>query len=164
MKQILVATHGTEGALRAETHALRLARLTGARLHALYVIHKGWGSLVGIDWLNASHVRMQFYRHAEGEIHKRAAEVLERFAARAAAEQIPAETSVVVGLPVEVVPREAVRLGADLIVLGAPASRRSEEYRARIPLKKLLKAAPCPLCIVPGYPPPATLPPRRGEE
>ena len=66
--KILIATHGTDGAKKAEAYAVGLARALGAELHGLYVIHKGWGSLVGIEWLHSSETRMEFYRYAESEL------------------------------------------------------------------------------------------------
>ena len=82
-KRILIATHGTEGAKKAESYAIKLAGALGAELHGLYVIHKDWSSLVGIEWLHSSERRMEFYRYAESEFYRRAEEVLKAFAERA---------------------------------------------------------------------------------
>ena len=37
-KKILIATDGSEHTEKAITHAIELAKLTGAQLHAVYVI------------------------------------------------------------------------------------------------------------------------------
>src|SRR5512137_2224509 len=95
--KILVATHGSKGAVMAEEYALDLAGKLGAELHALYVIHKGWGSLVGIEWLHSSERRMEFYRYAESELYRMADEALARFAERAAARGVSVTTSIRVG-------------------------------------------------------------------
>lgn len=144
-RKILVATHGTEGAKKAELCAIGLARALGAEIHALYVIHKGWGSLVGIEWLHPSQVRMEFYRYAEKELYRRAGEVLDDLTRRG--EGVDITTAVSVGEPFEVIAKTARDLDADLIVIGPAGSGRSEEYRARIPLKRLLKKAPCPVLV-----------------
>lgn len=143
IKKILVATHGSKGAVEAERHALDLARTLGAELHALYVIHKGWGSLVGIEWLHSSEKRMEFYRYAETELYRMADEALGRFAERAAGCGVHVTTSVLVGDPGEVIVKDALERGSDLIVFGEACKGRSEEYKARINVGKLLRAAPC---------------------
>lgn len=143
IKRILVATHGTAGAQEAEEYALQLARLTNAELHGLYVIHKAWGSLVGIEWLHTSHVRMEFFDYAEKELYRMAEAALERFRGRAAAGGLLVATAVKVGDPAEVMAEEARAIGADLIVLGSVSRVRSEEYQARVSLRKLMKASPC---------------------
>jgi len=144
-KRILIATHGTEGAKKAESYAIGLAREFGAEIHGLYVIHKDLGCLVGIEWLHNSHVRMEFYRHAESEFNRRAEEVLEAFRERATG--IEVTPAIRVGDPVEVIADEARNKGADLIIIGGSSNGRSEEYKAKVSLKKLSKIAPCPVLI-----------------
>lgn len=143
IKKILIATHGTEGAVEAEHCALDLARTPGTELHALYVIHKGWGSLVGIEWLHSSETRMEFFRYAETELYRMANEALGKFAQRAAACGLTVTTSVRVGDPGEVIVSESRDRGSDLIVIGDAGGGRSEEYKARISVGKLMKSAPC---------------------
>jgi len=143
IKKILLATHGTAGAIEAERSALELARTLDAELHALYVIHQGWGSLVGIEWLHSSETRMEFFRYAETELYRMANTALAAFAQRAEAAGLTITTSVRVGDPEQVIAGEAGELGADLIVLGSACQGRSSEYKARISVKKLMKAAPC---------------------
>lgn len=144
-KKILVATHGTKGAKRAEQHAIDLAGAFGAELHGLYVIHKGWGSLVGIEWLHSSEKRMEFYKYAETEFYRRADEVLGAF--RELAKGMKVTTAIKVGEPEDAIADEAKSAGADIIVIGAGSNERSEEYKAKVSLKKLLKLAPCPVLI-----------------
>jgi len=143
IKKILVATHGTAGAVAAEQYALDLARTLDAGLHALYVIHEGWGSLVGIEWLHSSETRMDFYRYAESELFRMADAALEDFVRRAAACGLNVTTSVRVGDPGEAIVSESRERGSDLIVLGEAGGKRSEEYKAKISMNKLLKSAPC---------------------
>ena len=143
ISKILVATHGSKGAVEAEYYALDLARTLDAELHALYVIHKGWGSLVGIEWLHSSERRMEFYRYAEMELYRMADTALGRFAQRAADCGVKVTTSVLVGDPGEVIVNKARERGADLIVIGDACKGRSEEYKARINVGKLLRSAPC---------------------
>lgn len=142
-KRILIATHGTEGAKKAESYAIELAEALGADLHGLYVIHKGWGSLVGIEWLHSSEKRMEFYRYAESELYRMADVALTGFVHRAEAHGLNVKSSVRVGDPGDVIAEEAGALGADLVIIGSASNGRSEEYRAKISLNKLLKSMPC---------------------
>ncbi|MBI5076135.1 MAG: universal stress protein [Nitrospirae bacterium] len=143
IRKILVATHGTENAIQAELHAIQLAQALGARLHGLYVIHKDWGSLVGIEWLHSSEKRMDFYRYAESELYRMADAALAGLVQRAGAHGITVTSSVRVGDPGTVIAEEAGGTNADLIVIGSNGSKTSEEYRAKVSLVKLMKAAPC---------------------
>jgi nucleotide-binding universal stress UspA family protein len=143
IRKILVATHGSKGAVEAEQYALDLARTLGAELHALYVIHRGWGSLVGIEWLHSSERRMEFYRYAESELYRMADSALDKFTQRAAACGVTVTVSVRVGDPGEAIALDARERGSDLIVLGDVCKRRSEEYKARINVGRLLRSAPC---------------------
>jgi nucleotide-binding universal stress UspA family protein len=144
-RRILVATHGTEGAKKAESYAIGLAREFGSELHGLYVIHKDLSSLVGIEWLHSSHVRMDFYRYAESEFYLRAKEVLDAFGEHARGMEVT--TAVKVGEPTEVIADEARDKGVDLIVIGGSSNGRSEEYKAKVSLKRLVKLAPCPVLV-----------------
>jgi nucleotide-binding universal stress UspA family protein len=148
--KILVATHGTEGAKKAELYSCELAKIFGAELHGLYVIHKDWSSLVGIEWLHSSHTRMEFYRYAESQFNLRAQEVLGAF--RNSASGIKITTSVKVGEPTDIILEEARVHHSDLIVIGCASSVRSEEYKARISMKKLLRFASCPVLLANNTP------------
>lgn len=143
IRTILVATHGSKGAVEAEQYALDLARTLGAELHALYVIHKGWGSLVGIEWLHSSETRMDFYRYAEAELYRMADEALGSFVRRAEACGLHVTTSIRVGEPGDAIVDDARERGSDLIVLGDACKGRSEEYKARINVGRLMRSAPC---------------------
>lgn len=147
-KRILIATHGTEGAKKAESYAIELAEALGADLHGLYVIHKGWGSMVGIEWLHSSEKRMEFYRYAESELYRMADAALTGFVQRAEAHGLNVKSSVRVGDPGDVIAEEAGALGTDLVIIGSNNSVRSEEYKARISLKRLMKLTPCPVLVV----------------
>ena len=138
-----MATHGTENAVQAEARAVQLAKALDAELYGLYVIHKDWGALIGIEWLHSSEKRMDFYRYTEAELYRMADAVLAGLVRRGEAQGLRVKPSVRVGRMEEAIAEEAAALGADLIVIGSSGSPRSEEYRAKISLNKLTKAAPC---------------------
>jgi hypothetical protein len=86
---------------------------------------------------------MDFYRYAESELYRMADAALGNFVERAAACGVNVTTSVKVGDPGEVIVSEARERGSDFIVLGDACKGRSEEYKARINVGKLLRSAPC---------------------
>lgn len=145
IRKMLIATHATEGAKKAELYAIEMANAFGAELHALYVINKDWGSLVGIEWLHPANVRMEFYRYAESEFYRRAEEILEAFKENAKGFEVA--TAIRVGELAEAIADEAKDKGVDLIVIGGSSNGRSEEYKAKVSVKKLIKLAPCPVLI-----------------
>lgn len=141
--RILVATHGTENAVQAEAYAIQLAKALNADLHGLYVIHKDWGSLVGIEWLHSSEKRMDFYRYAESELYRMADAALAKFIEHTETHGVKVTTAVRVGEMEDAIAEEALARAADLVIIGSSGSKRSEEYRAKISLNKLIKSAHC---------------------
>ena len=62
-------------------------------------IHKGWGSLNGMECLHSSEKRMEFYRYAESELYRMADVALTGLGHRAEAHGLNVNTSVRVGDP-----------------------------------------------------------------
>ncbi len=54
MKHILLATHGTPGARKAEALARQWADNYGAKVTVLSIINEAWGDMTCDDWLNTS--------------------------------------------------------------------------------------------------------------
>jgi len=138
-----VATHGTENAVQAEIYAVQLAECLKAGLHGLYVIHKDWGSLVGIEWLHSSEKRMDFYRYTESELYRMAHTALAGLVDRGKTHGLTVTSSIRVGGLEEAIAEEAAAVQADLIVIGSSGGRRSKEYRAKVSLNTLVKKTPC---------------------
>ena len=70
-KTLLLAHHGTAGALRAEALAFAIAVPgTTTIVHAL-VVPDFWDGMQGDDWLNNASTRDTFARHLEGRSRPR---------------------------------------------------------------------------------------------
>ena len=95
---------------------------------------------------------MEFYRYAESELYRMADVALTGFVHRAEAHGLNVKSSVRVGDPGDVIAEEAGALGADIVIIGSSNNVRSEEYKARISLKRLMKLAPCPVLVVNNKP------------
>ena len=67
LNNILLASHGTEGAMAAEKMALILCN-KGAKLHHLIVVPTLWEGITGDDWLNNGSTRDTFRRYLETEL------------------------------------------------------------------------------------------------
>lgn len=147
-KKILIATHGTNGAKKAEELALEIACQNEAELFALYVINSNWSSLTGIEWLNASHTRMKFYRHLETELYKKAEKTLGDINNLAVKRGVKINNIISVGVPEDVLVDECLKNQIDLLVLGRKAKGERAEYKYSLQLKKIKNHVSCPILLV----------------
>ena len=147
-KKILVATHGTEGAKKAETCGIELSKTFCTELYGLYVIPSSWAEIAGIEWLHSSKVRMEFYKHMETELNRRAKEVIDEFTRKALNYQITVIPLVKVGKPELIIIDESKKNNIDLLILGRRIKSKSEEYKYTISFKKLEKTLTCPILLI----------------
>ena len=66
-KHILLASHGTAGALVAECKAMSMCA-RGSKIHHLIVVPSFWKGMTGDDWLNNGSTRDQFCRYLENTL------------------------------------------------------------------------------------------------
>ncbi len=147
-KRILVATHGTEGAKKAERLALELASQNNAELFVLYVINSNWSSITGIEWLNASHTRMEFYKHLEEDIYQKAEQTLKDINMMALENQIKINNIISVGIPEKVICNECEKNQIQLLVLGRKIKGKRADYIYTLQFKKIKDSISCPILIV----------------
>lgn len=76
-KRILLASHGSQGALAAEQHALAVST-AGDYLDHLYVIPAWWGGMTGDDWLNNAVSRDRFCNYLSTELQHECELTLQR--------------------------------------------------------------------------------------
>ncbi len=145
-KKILLATHGSDGAQKAEDVALRLAKENKAKLSVLYITHASWATMPGIDWLNRSNTRMRFARHMEEELGNDAKIIIENFQKKAKKAGVKADIIKVVSEPYDAIIEQSKKIKPDIIVIGAP-QKRSKVYKYRIPYQKFLQEISCPVLI-----------------
>ncbi|MBI5180599.1 MAG: universal stress protein [Nitrospirae bacterium] len=145
-KKILLATHGSDGAQKAEDAALKLAKENKAKLSVLYITHASWATMSGIDWLNRSNTRMRFARHMEDELENDAKTIIENFQKKAKKAGVKAEVIKVVAEPYDAILEQSKKSKPDIVVIGAP-QKYSKVYKYRIPYKKFLQEISCPVFI-----------------
>jgi len=148
--QVLLASHGTEGARAAERMAFRLCG-SGSRLHHLVVVPELWKGMTGDDWLNNGWTRDRFRGYLESELEGEIREHVERLSGEADRHSIPYSAEVAVGNLEESLIRVSGESEYDLVVIGSPRPRGKPGIRSRMKTEPLAKGLRTPLLIVP-YP------------
>ncbi|MEF2144533.1 MAG: universal stress protein [Desulfovibrionaceae bacterium] len=147
MKHILLATHGTPGAQKAEALAADWAKRYNARLTVLSIINEDWKHMTGDDWLNTSTTRNTFAEYVEGQIAGEIDRLWERLRERFAGLDPVFERRV--GVPEQALADCARECGADVIVMGAYQKKQAPGWRARFENKKLHPLLACPVVVAP---------------
>ena len=150
-QNILLASHGTEGAMAAEQVALSLCEEKGAKLHHLLVVPTLWQGMTGDDWLNNGSTRDRFRRYLESEIGKEVDEHVERISSLAEEKSIEYTNELIFGEPDECLLNACKNQEFELVVMGSPRPKGVKGLRSRMSTKPLKKALSVPLLIVP-YP------------
>jgi nucleotide-binding universal stress UspA family protein len=147
---VLLASHGTEGALAAEQMAFRMCG-KGSHLHHLIVVPGFWKGTTGDDWLNNGSTRDTFRRYLEGELGREVDEHFERVGRAAIDQELDYTNDMVVGEPDECLLNASQRQQYDLIILGSPRPKGKSGLRSRMVTNALTHKLTIPLLIVP-YP------------
>lgn len=148
---VLLASHGTEGAMAAEQMVFNLCQ-KGAKVHHLLVVPASlWQGMTGDDWLNNGSTRDTFRRYLETELQKEVDEHLERVSSQAKQMEIDYSSEVVVGEPEECLLEAAKKDQFDLVVMGSPRPKGKSGLRSRMSTEPLTRGLSTPLLIVP-YP------------
>ncbi|OHC76311.1 MAG: hypothetical protein A3B62_06350 [Rhodospirillales bacterium RIFCSPLOWO2_01_FULL_65_14] len=149
VESVLVASHGTAGAVQAEKAALDLCAAQGARLFHLVVVPDFWKGMTGDDWLNNAASRIRFGRYVENELEREIAEHAARLAEQAEKRGVAFGHGFALGKPAECL-IEAARAGKyDLAVIGSPRPKGTPGFRSRMVLETLVKGLGLPLLVVP---------------
>jgi nucleotide-binding universal stress UspA family protein len=146
---VLVASHGTQGAQAAEDLALKIAIRFESVLNLVTVINENWQHMTGDDWLNTSACRNQFRRHVESEVNGEADEVIGRVRSRASESGIQFRHVKTVGIPVVEILNVADTISADLIVVGARQIKQDLGFKSRLPWEKFIESSRIPVIIAP---------------
>ncbi|MDD4731702.1 MAG: universal stress protein [Desulfovibrio sp.] len=147
MRHILLATHGTPGAQKAEDLAAQWAREQGAHVTVLSIVNEDWKHMTGDDWLNTSKARNLFADYVEGQIEGEIKGLWERVARKL--DGLEVEYVRRVGRPEDVLCQVAREQQADVIVMGAHQKKQAPGWRARFENKKLHPQLPCPMVVAP---------------
>jgi nucleotide-binding universal stress UspA family protein len=138
--EILVPTDGSEQAEAAVDHALEIAGATGARIHAVYVVHVG-AITVGPDYTPPEELIDRL--EADG---RAAAEAV---AARAETRDVEAVTAVERGFPADDLLAYAADEGIDLVTMGTHGRRGLDRYLLGSTTEQIVRHADVPVLAVP---------------
>lgn len=144
---LLLAHHGTAGALLAEALALDLAVPGQTHILHLLVVPDLWAGMQGDDWLNNASTRDAFGRYVEGLLQRDAMDRLRALQARCAERGIPCRSIMRYGDPAESLIEIAEQEGATLVVIGPPRAKGITGLRSRMDLEPLARRLRVPLII-----------------
>ncbi len=147
---ILLASHGTDGAQAAEQMAISICN-KGGTIHHLVVVPTLWKGMTGDDWLNNGSTRNKFRNYLEEELAKEVVEHCERISKQAEENEIKYTNEVIVGEPEECLLDVSKKQNYDLIVMGAPRPKGVSGLRSRMSTDTVTRALTTPLMIAP-YP------------
>jgi len=151
IKKILVASHGTTGALVAEQAAIDLCLENAATLHQLLVVPDFWKGMMGDDWLNNAVTQIRFGEYVENELARDAATETQRLAKACKQAGISCSNTVKLGKPAICVIEAIEKENFDFVVIGSPRPKGIPGYRSRMDLELLARKLTTPLLAVP-YP------------
>lgn len=151
MNNILLASHGTDGAQAAEQMAISLCNKGGAIHHLVVVPAALWEGMTGDDWLNNGSTRNTFRRYLESELEQEVAEHCERISKHAEENNLKYTNEVIVGEPEECLLKVSKKQNYDLIVMGAPRPKGVSGLRSRMSTDTVARALTTPVMIAP-YP------------
>jgi nucleotide-binding universal stress UspA family protein len=144
---LLLAHHGSAGALLAETLALDIATPGQTQIVHLLVVPDLWSGMQGDDWLNNSSTRDTFGSYVEGLLEKDVREQLRALEARCAERGYAYRAVMRQGDPAECLLEVASQEHATLVVIGPPRAKGVSGIRSRMDLEKLARGLHVPLLM-----------------
>jgi nucleotide-binding universal stress UspA family protein len=138
-QRILVPTDGSAGSARVLEHAVGLAAVHGATVHALYVINSG--SFAGLP-MESSWEGLDEMLRSDGEA------AMEEVRAVAADAGVPVETTVAEGTPSREIVRFAEQEGCDLVVMGTHGRGGIDRLLLGSVAEKVVRASEVPVLTV----------------
>jgi len=150
MNNILLSSHGTEGAQAAERMAINLSSRQ-TTLHHLIVVPDLWKGMMGDDWLNNGISRDRYARYLESELGREVEEHCQRVQTQAEGKGVRYRKTVVLGKPNDCLLSNCCEADYDLVVMGSPRPRGKPGIRSRMATEPLARSLTVPLLIVP-YP------------
>lgn len=147
-KSILLASHGTRGAVAAEDFLLNIAA-KGADVDHLEVVPDFWKGMMGDDWLNNAQTQMVYGRYVETQLEGEIDERLKKLHDKMTEAGFSYHPTVNVGKPHESLIEMARQKNYDLIIIGSPRPKGEPGYRSRLKLEPVIRAVTSPLMVVP---------------
>ena len=148
LKNVLLASHGTEGAQAAERMAFDICE-KGTKLHHLVVVDTLWQGMTGDDWLNNGGMRDKFRRYLENELGQEIDAHCDKLSVEAGAHDLEYSKEIRVGEPDECLLDAMRDAQYDLVIMGSPRPKGVPGLRSKMQTKALTKSLSVPLLIVP---------------
>ena len=149
-KNVLLSSHGTEGAQAAERAAIAMCG-ADASINHLLVIPDLWKDMMGDDWLNNGVTRDRYGRYIESELGKEIDEHIARVRQQAEEKGIHYNCKVILGKPDKCLTNACDETKYDLVIMGSPRPKGISGIRSRMTTEPLAQKLTSPLLIVP-YP------------
>ena len=146
-KTLLLAHHGTAGALLAESLAFDIAVPEQTLIVHLLVVPDFWAGMQGDDWLNNASTRDVFGRYVEGLLEADMAKQLRALEARCAERHINYKSIARYGDPTDCLLETALQEQATLAVIGPPRPKGMTGLRSRMDLERLVRKLSVPLMV-----------------
>jgi nucleotide-binding universal stress UspA family protein len=146
-KTLLLAHHGTAGALLAETLALDVAVPGQTLIVHLLVVPDLWSGMQGDDWLNNASTRDTFGSYLESILEKNVREQLRALEGRCTERGYDYKAVMRQGDPAECLLEIALHEQATLVVIGPPRPKGVTGIRSRMDMEKLARGLTVPLLM-----------------
>ena len=148
---VLLASHGTEGAMAAEQTAIEMCFERDAVLHHLVVVPTLWQDMTGDDWLNNGSTRDTFRRYLESTLGKEIDEHIARVKKLADDNDLKYTIEIVVGEPDECLLKATKEKDYEMVVVGSPRPKGVSGLRSQMITNPVKRSLQTPILMVP-YP------------
>ena len=149
-KNVLLSSHGTNGAQAAERAAIAMCE-TDATIDHLLVVPDLWKDMMGDDWLNNGVTRDRYGRYIESELGKEIDGHISRVRQQAEEKGIHYQCKVILGKPDQCLTSACRENNYDMVIMGSPRPKGISGIRSRMTTEPLAQKLTSPLLIVP-YP------------
>ena len=150
---ILLASHGTTGAIAAENMAVKVCAQAGTIDH-LIVAPEFWQHMTGDDWLNNGATRDQFRAYLQTELGQEVDQQCDRLSQKVASHALNYNRVILFGKPDEALLHYLKKQTYDLLVIGSPRPSNIpglSRLRSTMLTKKMMHVMHTAVLIVP-YP------------
>lgn len=142
-KKILIATDGSEYIKKAVTHAIELTKLSGAQLHAVYVMD------IKTDYGPKSYLSTDIStRGLENFLRQEGEEALKYIEEQAGEEDLRVEKWIVKGHPAEEILKLAEEQSVDMIIMGTLGRSGIEKFVLGSVADKVIRNSRIPVMTV----------------
>ncbi|WP_136806171.1 universal stress protein [Desulfosediminicola flagellatus] len=153
-KNVLLCTHGSEGAQKAEKYVFEKLLITHPDINitVLTIVDKDWSVMTGDDWLNTSGTRNRFFNYVDEQLGREISEDWDRIKDTYSVPDAVRFLNVTGDIE-DTMCEVATQLDCDLIIIGPfqkkpfrlTSMKMSPGLAARIKNEKLHHQLPCPL-------------------